>query len=138
MGNGVLVIDAPRNPNALVNELGYGLTDETSDLLCSLIVPSFLKLLFNNCRCSSDTLTADAFETKESFCERFRNEWSLDTQKCLNHAAIVILGEVNGIINFKLEIGRCCAQCPPVSHLQDSSLLREHNEPKKNMCIVKQ
>lgn len=104
-----MTLDGPRNPNALLNELVYGLTDVTSDLL---IGPNFLRLLLTDSRCFiKDTLTADALESKECFCEHFRNEWSSDTQTCLTDASMEILVKLKGVINYQIDLGACCAHC---------------------------
>lgn len=76
--------------------------------------PEFLSVLLTDCECSigGRSLTVDAIESMESFCDRFRKEWSSDTQKCLNDASIRILVKWKGITNFHLDLGTCCAHCP--------------------------
>lgn len=108
-------MDTPRNSDALVNELGYGVTDVASDALCLLVGTKFLSVHLSESGCTCDKLTPDALESKESFCEYFRNA-DEKIQQCLTDAAIDILVNLKGITNFHTELATCCAICPGNNH----------------------
>lgn len=76
-----------------------------------MIGPNFLRLLLTDSRCTSKELTPDACETRDTFCDRFRNE-NEDTQKCLSDASIEILARLKGIVHNESSLGTCCARCP--------------------------
>lgn len=104
-------LDIPKNPDALINELGYGVTDRASDLLCSLVEPNFLAILLTDNNCSRGIVLPSAFKSKENFCHRFKYEWSPDIQKCMSDGAIRILVKLKGITSYQLDLGACCARC---------------------------
>lgn len=131
MGDGLVDIDIPRNPDELSNKLIYGVTDETNDLMCSMIGPNFLRVLIDDNDCSSGVLLPSAFKSKESFCYQFRNEWPPNVQKCMTDASIRILARIKGIFSFRIDLGACCSRCPG-----ETSGLIGHMMSNRNLFIA--
>lgn len=110
MGNGLGALDISKK--GLVGDLGFGVTDGTSDLVCSLVGPGFLKLLLTGNNCASSVGMRNTFKSMESFCYHFKYEWPKDVQKCLSDTAITIWLYLHGILSHKTDLGACCARYP--------------------------
>lgn len=109
-GNGLTAFDMSKE--GLIGGLGYGLTDGTSDFICSLVGPHFLKLPVTGDKCGDCVRMPTAVESMDSFCYHFKYEWSSDVRNCMTASAIKVLLHLHGIINQKFELGACCARYP--------------------------
>lgn len=106
LGNGFLGGELVNE--GLVGNTFYSVTDKTNDLLCSLLGSNFLRVVLNNNDCPKSLMPRSKFQTKQSFCDFFNN-CSPYIQQCLTDAAIRALVYVHGIVEYRFDLGTCCA-----------------------------
>lgn len=92
--------------SGLVGDLVYGVLDAGSDVVCSF-GPHFLDVMLTDNNCPSNSLSPNAFKTKQKLCEYF-NQCPLHLKNCLNDTAARILVDLHGITGIVAPLGTCC------------------------------
>lgn len=90
-----------------LNDFFGAVGDTESSIICPLLGPGFLRVLFTKKRCTNAMPTLTSYA---SYCSFLRQQ-PPSIQQCFSDAALDLESDLNGIVKLDFMMWLCCENC---------------------------